>query len=384
MRFGKLGGVLAVVVGISAIGRAEPAFVTNGLVAYYPFKGDARDTSGNGNDGTNHGVKPTSDVFGNNGAAFEFNGVDSYISTPVLSQGAFTLSLMFMSQESNKMVLIGSDDEMANGYSLGLFPEHGGNLALATHSGGSFMGLVIGDQKPQLGKWYHAVCAVDGTANGTSRLYLNGQLVGSGKSFAVDPTMAWRIGVKGANITQYPFRGSIDSVRIYRRALSDQEVKDLYAYESQPAVQIPHRATATAQVVNGFVVGGVINDPGYGYTQAPAVVIVGGGGTGATATASINGGVISAITISNPGSGYTSTPTIRIASPPFMPWLEVSLKRVKVTQHVVLGKQYVLESSSDLQTWSQVGSHFIANDEVIPLEFDVDVTGRFFRIRQTQ
>ncbi len=80
-------------------------------------------------------------------------------------------------------------------------------------------------------------------------------------------------------------------------------------------VVAPHQATATAQVVNGFVVGATITDPGYGYTNAPLVEIVGGGGTGATAIASISNGAVTAITVTGAGKGYTSTPIVRIGSP---------------------------------------------------------------------
>lgn len=65
-----------------------------------------------------------------------------------------------------------------------------------------------------------------------------------------------------------------------------------------------------------------------------------------------------------------------------MPWLEIGVKTVKVTQHVVLGKNYVLESSVDLKLWSQIGDPFTAQEEVITQEYDVDVVGRYFRIRQ--
>ena len=41
------------------------AELNNGLVAYYPFNGNANDESGNGNDGTNNGATLTSDRFGN-------------------------------------------------------------------------------------------------------------------------------------------------------------------------------------------------------------------------------------------------------------------------------------------------------------------------------
>jgi hypothetical protein len=52
--------------------------------------------------------------------------------------------------------------------------------------------------------------------------------------------------------------------------------------------------------------------PGQGYTSAPDVQIVGGGGTGATATAIVSGGYVTGLKITAPGTGYTSEPTILI------------------------------------------------------------------------
>ena len=43
----------------------------------------------------------------------------------------------------------------------------------------------------------------------------------------------------------------------------------------------PRQATATAEVVNGFLVGVGITDPGRGYQSVPSIGFVGGGGTGA-------------------------------------------------------------------------------------------------------
>lgn len=51
---------------------------------------------------------------------------------------------------------------------------------------------------------------------------------------------------------------------------------------------------------------------GSGYTSAPSVTFVGGGGSGAVATATISGGVVTSINITNGGTGYTTTPTIYI------------------------------------------------------------------------
>ena len=52
---------------------------------------------------------------------------------------------------------------------------------------------------------------------------------------------------------------------------------------------------------------------GTGYTSAPRVRILGGGGTGATATAVVTNGVVTAINLTNPGTGYTAPPTITIS-----------------------------------------------------------------------
>jgi hypothetical protein len=60
-----------------------PSYVpTNGLVAYYPFNGNANDQSGNGNNGVVHGANLTNDRTGTNNQAYSFNGRNNYISIP--------------------------------------------------------------------------------------------------------------------------------------------------------------------------------------------------------------------------------------------------------------------------------------------------------------
>lgn len=49
---------------------------------------------------------------------------------------------------------------------------------------------------------------------------------------------------------------------------------------------------------------------------------------------------------------------------------------------VVLGSKYQLESSADLKTWTAVGDVFTAHREELVQEFDVNTTGRYFRITQ--
>src|SRR5450631_3327069 len=56
------------------------SFLTNGLVAYYPFNGNANDASGSGINGTVNGATLTQDRFGIANAAYSFNGANNYIS----------------------------------------------------------------------------------------------------------------------------------------------------------------------------------------------------------------------------------------------------------------------------------------------------------------
>lgn len=149
-----------------------------------------------------------------------------------------------------------------------------------------------------------------------------------------------------------------------------------------PAHCTPHKAKATVQWVNGFVVGAIITDSGCGYTNVPLVLIQDGGGSGAAATAVLTDGRVTAIIITSAGIGYETPPRIVIASPPFVPTVSISVSKVKVVQKVVLGRHYVLEASHDAVAWSQALPPFSATSESVTNELDVDLIGRFFRVRE--
>ncbi|MEZ0212424.1 MAG: glycosyl hydrolase family 28-related protein [Xanthobacteraceae bacterium] len=69
-------------------------------------------------------------------------------------------------------------------------------------------------------------------------------------------------------------------------------------------------ASATLKAVSGRIV-----SPGSGYTSAPTLSVVGGGGTGVTATAAVSGGKITGVTITGDGSGstYTTDPEVIVS-----------------------------------------------------------------------
>lgn len=58
-----------------------------------------------------------------------------------------------------------------------------------------------------------------------------------------------------------------------------------------------------------------LSNSGAGYTVAPMVTFIGGGGSGAEATSYIGDGVVGVITVTSGGSGYTQVPTVTFSSP---------------------------------------------------------------------
>ena len=82
-------------------------------------------------------------------------------------------------------------------------------------------------------------------------------------------------------------------------------------YTLRPEISFPINAQLTSTSILDSI---TVTDPGSGYTQAPAVVIEGGGGSGAIAEATIKNGRLFAIEVKDPGSGYSSTPTVSLKS----------------------------------------------------------------------
>jgi hypothetical protein len=68
-------------------------------------------------------------------------------------------------------------------------------------------------------------------------------------------------------------------------------------------------------VVSNKVQGVLITNPGLGYTLAPNITFIGGGGSGTTATVEIANGIVGVVTVTNGGSGYVLPPTVSVSSP---------------------------------------------------------------------
>ena len=53
-------------------------------------------------------------------------------------------------------------------------------------------------------------------------------------------------------------------------------------------------------------------------------------------------------------------------------------------QKIVLGRNYLLQSSDDLINWTSVGLPFTAETESITNEFSVEAVGRHFRLKEVR
>lgn len=303
-------GILASIM----VSAQEPAFLRNGLVAYYPFNGNGEDASGNG-----HGQSVATEVreAGSTGPYFS-----NAIQFPVKAS-TFPIDRVF-SRTIAFWLKVKRYDTQWHGRTVALFGGTPLNYIYVDLAGRLIVdnGRAGIEYQTQIPKdvWTFVAIATDSQDLRDLSIYINGVLVDSGGT-VVAGSEPYGLRQEGNGIWLPSFASLyfMDQYRFYSRRLSDVELKTLYDYESVQQAANPRVATATAQVVNGFVVGATVTDGGSGYTNAPSVTFSGGGGSGATARATVVDGMVTAITILNPGIGYASTPGVQIAPPPFPP-----------------------------------------------------------------
>jgi len=125
-----------------------------------------------------------------------------------------------------------------------------------------------------------------------------------------------------ATATAQIFNGGVRRIILSNRGSGYTSVPTV-AISSAPSGGLT--ATGIATMISGIIdceglasdrIQGVeITNSGYGYTVAPSVSFIGGGGSGAEATTEIADGIVGIITITNGGSGYTESPIVTISSP---------------------------------------------------------------------
>jgi hypothetical protein len=233
-----------------SIAQTVPSYVpTSGLVGWWPFSGNANDSSGNNNNGTVMGATLTIDRFGNANSAYQFDGSSSYITIPnssSLQSPGYRLSMTawvnlagysLVGQPFNP--ILSKNNNGANAYMYRFTVDFVGLGFYASvnnwnNNTGGFGDTLINSE------WYLLTAVLD---SNISYFYLNDSLIGS-QAFTTNITAdnyPLEIGRDMPGITEI-FNGKIDDVGIWNRALTQQEINNLYngcqiSVNTQPASQ---------------------------------------------------------------------------------------------------------------------------------------------------
>jgi hypothetical protein len=222
-------GYLSVLILISCQKQTE-----SGLVAYYPFNGDARDYSGNNNHGRVDGPVLTTDRFGQENKAFSFDGEKAVIEANVKGIPAINSPQSFswwfrINKNPTYIDEFGADNMIALVDSAKGIGIQFGFRALgyktrgfdAWNWGGE---TLLEANQPEVKKWHHCVYTYDGL---THRFYLNAKEISksTAKTQKDIPTLLMFGNYPSGD--QY-FEGEMDDIRIYNRKLAHVEINYLF------------------------------------------------------------------------------------------------------------------------------------------------------------
>lgn len=187
----------------------------------------AYDRSGNGNNGTLYN-SPTW-VDGKFGKALSFDGSNDYVETPIVSNTLtdFTMEAWVKASivPGDRRIVMGSGwsyHDWYIGINLGSSTGAPARKWLFWVAGNSQIAYLAAPDEIVAGEWYYLVATYQGT---TGKFYINGNYIGSFTFTRTTDTNPFRIG--RSNSGEY-FNGLVDEVRVYNRALTSEEISDLY------------------------------------------------------------------------------------------------------------------------------------------------------------
>jgi len=203
-----------------------------GLIAHYPFNGNANDVSINANNGSVSGATLTSDRFGLVNRAYQFDGIDDFISVPSSGplnqlQGDFTVSF-WTTSETNNTYQIMSKGQLID--SLNVF-SFSGNFSFTLFSGPQ-LGIAFSNylffynpgnlnNSPIAFNWNHFLLSKH---QDIISFYINGTLMPLSLSYGdtIIPSDNYPLYIgKSLGLNH---KGKIDDIYLYNRALTYEEI----------------------------------------------------------------------------------------------------------------------------------------------------------------
>lgn len=221
-----------------------PSYVpTDGLVGYWPFSGNANDVSLNANNGTNNGATLTADRFGNANSAYTFDGLNDFIDILHSSSLSFTsyqqtisfwIKVPSIPQPSVLEAVMSKYSNVGNATQGFIIHFSGSSSLFYSIKNGS--GFNWGDcpldstnfYPPN--SYYHIVYTND---NNSLKCYVNGiEIISTAiptGTFIGTNTSSLVFGKEsnmGGGVDF--FQGELDDIGIWNRALTQQEITNLY------------------------------------------------------------------------------------------------------------------------------------------------------------
>jgi hypothetical protein len=270
-----------------------PAYVpTNGLVGWYPFNGNANDESNKGTNGTLNAVTSVADRFGFANKAYYFNGTSSIIDLGVNSSmnsitGDFTMSLWFKAEAPG--MLIASYAPWPQGWRFAI------RLYDSGYAESGYLPSTLNWQKSlskkysiQLNNWAHLVFTRKG---GETKTYING-ILNKSNSFSTNTipstSATTKFGVNFPSTNLEYYKGILDDIGFWDRALDTTEIKNLYvicqqdeitANPSDSKVTTTQNANFKTTAVTGSNIQWQSNPNAMGWSNVPANSTYNGGAT---------------------------------------------------------------------------------------------------------
>jgi len=223
--------ILSLVVVLAFAGSVFGQVPTDGLIAYYPFNGNANDESGNGNDGIVYGnPELTTDRFGNPDSAYSFDGAGDYIRIPLLDSfpidGEVTFSFWM-----NKT------DMQSNGKKrCGFVFSQAGTAYIRVESEPEYRSALIAthaaDYEVPSQEWIHYVVTVDSCFR--TRIFRDGVFADEGlRSGPAIPSSDLFIGMHHKMRNNF-YSGVLDDIMVFNRALTQEEAIQLSGNDVSP------------------------------------------------------------------------------------------------------------------------------------------------------
>lgn len=213
-----------------------PSYVpTNGLIGYWPFNGNANDQSVSGNNGTVNGATLTSDRFGNTNSAYNFDGIDdnilyqmnSNIAPSSYNNYSVSFWLNWADNQNSGRILQFFEGFTGNTTNYDIVVNES-NRPQGTLSVVHYLGFNTTSSPTVLNTdvWKFCVIVFNHT-NDTFDFFINGNLWFSGNLGSNHPN-AGLLSV-GSQINNFSaFKGKIDDIGIWNRALTQQEITTMF------------------------------------------------------------------------------------------------------------------------------------------------------------